>query len=51
MDGDPALRSRYGDDVPVLALGERVLLRGVLSRGRLSTLKLQLLRGAGGGRA
>lgn len=48
---DPALRARHGDDVPVLALrqpghAERVLLRGVLSRGRLSTLKVQLLREA-----
>ena len=46
VDGDPALRARYGDDVPVLALGERLLLKGVLSRGRLSALKLQLLREA-----
>ena len=46
VDGDsrPALKARHGDDVPVLALEERVLLRGVLSRGRLSALKLQLLR-------
>jgi glutaredoxin len=46
VDRDPALRARYGDDVPVLADGERVRLRGVLSRGRLSTLKVQLLREA-----
>lgn len=46
VDVDPALRARYGDDVPVLADGERVLLKGVLSRGRLSTLKVQLLREA-----
>ncbi|MEW6421987.1 MAG: glutaredoxin family protein [Deinococcota bacterium] len=46
VDGDPALKTRYGDDVPVLALGGRVLLKGVLSRPRLSALKLQLLRGA-----
>lgn len=46
VDADPALRARHGDDVPVLALGEKVLLRGVLSRGRLSTLKVQLLREA-----
>lgn len=49
VDADPALRARHGDDVPVLALpqpegGEQVLLKGVLSRGRLSALKLQLLR-------
>lgn len=47
VDRDPALRARYGDDVPVLADGGRVLLRGVLSKGRLSTLKVQLLRAAG----
>jgi len=49
VDRDPALRARHGDDVPVLALPgedgeERILLKGVLSRARLSTLKLQLLR-------
>lgn len=49
VDTDPTLRARYGDDVPVLATGERVLLRGVLSRARLSELKLRLLREAGGG--
>ncbi|MCP2013872.1 glutaredoxin [Deinococcus sp. HSC-46F16] len=47
VDSDPALRARYGDDVPVLSAGERVLLKGVLSRARLSELKLRLLRGAG----
>ncbi|WP_019584903.1 glutaredoxin family protein [Deinococcus apachensis] len=50
VDGDLALKARYGDDVPVLALGERVLLKGVLGKGRLSALKLQLLREAGAGR-
>ncbi|GBF04229.1 glutaredoxin [Deinococcus aerius] len=50
VDGDPALKAQYGDDVPVLTLGERVLLKGVLSKGRLSTLKLHLLREAGAGR-
>ena len=49
VDTDPTLRARYGDDVPVLATGGRVLLRGVLSRARLSELKLRLLREAGGG--
>ncbi|PNY82351.1 glutaredoxin family protein [Deinococcus koreensis] len=44
VDGDPALRERFGDDVPVLAHGERVLAKGVLGRGRLSGLKLLLLR-------
>lgn len=50
VDGDPALKTQYGDDVPVLALGDRVLLKGVLSKGRLSALKLHLLREAGAGR-
>ncbi|GAA5514403.1 hypothetical protein Dcar01_03158 [Deinococcus carri] len=55
VDRDPALRDRYGDDVPVLALAppggpERVLLKGVFSRGRLSALKLQLLREEAKGR-
>ncbi|ABF45031.1 glutaredoxin 2 [Deinococcus geothermalis DSM 11300] len=50
VDRVPALQARYGDDVPVLALGERVLLKGVLSRGRLSALKLQLLREQAGQR-
>lgn len=49
VDADPALRERYGDDVPVLAHGGRVLLKGVLSKGRLSALKLQLLREFGQG--
>ncbi|EYB68510.1 glutaredoxin [Deinococcus phoenicis] len=44
IDLDPVLKARYGHDVPVLALGDRVLLKGVLGRGRLSALKLQLLR-------
>ncbi len=44
--GQPDLEARYGHDIPVLALQERVLLKGVMSRGRLSTLKLQLLREA-----
>ena len=51
VDADLALRTRYGDDVPVLALpgpegDERVLLKGVLSRARLGELKLRLLREA-----
>lgn len=44
IDDDPELRARYGHHIPVLALGERELLRGVLSRPRLAQLKLQLLR-------
>ena len=35
VDSDPALKERHGHDVPVLASGERVLLRGVITRGRL----------------
>lgn len=44
VDTDADLRARYGEDVPVLALGDRVLARGVLGRSRLGTLKLELLR-------
>lgn len=47
ISGDAALTALHGDHIPVLALGERVLLRGVLSRSRLSTLKLRLLRELG----
>lgn len=51
VSGDPDLEARFGHDVPVLALGERVLLKGVLGRGRLSTLKVQLLREARAGQS
>lgn len=48
VDADPALRARYGDDVPVLvrqtADGAQVLGKGAFSRTRLGTLKLVLLR-------
>lgn len=44
VDLDPELRARHGDHVPVLALGDRVLGRGVFSPARLSTLKLALIR-------
>ena len=47
VTGHPDLEARYGHDVPVLALEGRVLLKGVLSKSRLSVLKLQLLREAG----
>lgn len=40
----PDLQARYGHDVPVLALGGRTLLKGVMSRNRLSLLKIQLVR-------
>lgn len=49
VDRDPGLQARFGDDVPVLVRTDdpdRVLLKGVLSRSRLSALKLQLLRQA-----
>ncbi|MBZ9753417.1 glutaredoxin family protein [Deinococcus sp. HMF7604] len=48
VDADPDLRARYGDDVPVLACGERVLGKGAFSRGRLSQVKVLLLREAAG---
>lgn len=44
VDTQAQWRAAYGDDVPVLCLGERVLMKGAFSRGRLSTLKLRLLR-------
>lgn len=44
VDGDPALRERFGNDVPVLAHGDRVLAKGVLGKGRLGQIKLLLLR-------
>ncbi|CAM3504969.1 glutaredoxin family protein [Deinococcus frigens] len=47
VDSRAEWRRQYGDDVPVLALGERVLARGVLSPARLGMIKLQLLRAAG----
>lgn len=43
ISADPALTARYGWHIPVLALGERELLRGVMSRARLAGLKLRLL--------
>lgn len=42
--GQPELEALYGHDIPVLTTGDRVLLKGVLSKGRLSNLKLRLLR-------
>lgn len=50
VDRDAALRARHGDDVPVLAQGERLLGKGAFSRARLSELKLALLREAQAGR-
>lgn len=46
VDLDPDLRRRFGDDVPVLAAGERVLGKGSFSRARLGSLKLLLMRGS-----
>lgn len=42
--GDSDLEARYGHHIPVLLQGERELMRGVLSRPRLTQLKLQLVR-------
>lgn len=42
--GRPELEALYGHDLPVLSTEDKVLLKGVLSKGRLSNLKLQLLR-------
>lgn len=44
ISADPALLERYGDHIPVLARNDHDLLRGVLSRPRLSALKLRLLQ-------
>ncbi|ACO46315.2 glutaredoxin family protein [Deinococcus deserti] len=44
VDTDPLLKARYGQDVPVLASGGRVLGKGAFSRSRLSQIKLLLLR-------
>ncbi|THF71808.1 glutaredoxin family protein [Deinococcus sp. Arct2-2] len=46
ITSDAELERLYGDDIPVLAAGNRVLIKGVFSKGRLSTLKLLLLREA-----
>ncbi|WP_425147919.1 glutaredoxin family protein [Deinococcus sp.] len=35
VDGDAELKERYGHDVPVLAAGHEVLLKGVITRSRL----------------
>lgn len=46
ITGDPELEHLYGHDIPVLADGKRVLIKGVFGKGRLSTLKLLLMREA-----
>lgn len=46
VTGDAELERLYGHHIPVLAAGERVLIKGVFSKGRLSTLKLLLVREA-----
>lgn len=46
ISGDAELERLYGHDIPVLAAGNRVLIKGVFSKGRLSTLKLLLVREA-----
>ena len=40
VTGDPDLEARYGWDVPVLARGETVLAKGVISPARLRRLGL-----------
>lgn len=40
--GQTELESRFGQDIPVLAWGDQVLLKGVLTPQRLSALKLRL---------
>lgn len=42
--GNADLEARYGHDVPVLVWGEKLLLKGVFSRERLSGVKVVLLR-------
>ncbi|WP_231881594.1 glutaredoxin family protein [Deinococcus puniceus] len=46
ITGDAELERLYGHDIPVLAAGNRVLIKGVFGKGRLSTLKLLLVREA-----
>lgn len=46
ITGNAELERRYGNDIPVLAAAERVLIKGVFSKARLSTLKLLLVREA-----
>lgn len=42
--GNADLEAHYGHDVPVLVWGEKLLLKGVFSRERLSGVKAVLLR-------
>ncbi|GGR01191.1 glutaredoxin family protein [Deinococcus ruber] len=35
VDADPALKEKYGFDVPVLVAEDRVMLKGVITRSRL----------------
>lgn len=49
VDSTPELRARYGDHIPVLALEDRTLAKGVMSKNRLSLLKVQLIRELGEG--
>ncbi|MFB9994288.1 glutaredoxin family protein [Deinococcus oregonensis] len=46
ITGKAELERLYGNDIPVLVAGNRVLLKGVFSKSRLSTLKLMLVREA-----
>ncbi len=46
ITGNAELEQLYGNEIPVLAAAERVLIKGVFSKGRLSALKLMLIREA-----
>lgn len=42
--GNADLEAKYGFDIPVLTLGEQLLLKGVVNPKRLGLLKIVLLR-------
>lgn len=42
--GNAEQEARYGHDIPVLMLGDQLLLKGAFSRERLSQVKVLLLR-------
>ncbi len=44
VDSSEDLKSKFGDDVPVLVLEEQILAKGVLSKSRLSMIKLHLIK-------
>lgn len=43
IESDPEIHDLYAFDIPVIALGDEVLLRGRIERGQLAHLKLRLL--------